>query len=773
MKAARKKIPVQVVVTKEQNKKYQKMTGLLCLSLLFALGSILAMYRTMGSLKTGIVGIVAAVVVGVATAAVAYAKKKEKYAAMVLHGVPWIVFLIVTGFHGYWSGAKAWLNEMISMWNQIHEGGIATFSGESTQHDMWAFAVMMALLIGQVSWRIVAEGHMVLGEGWSIMWGVLMLLTGTFSAMTGSFLLAGILGLGITGRNVQITRTSMIWIIGFAAGLCICAGLTGDSKMMSVEEARADAMEKIHELRYGKSCFPEGNLYQSDELKKDNGTEFLNVTSEQKKTLYLKAFVGGVYLDGKWEKMPDSEYGAKNAGMFPWLEEKGFSPLEQSAQYYKAGKEKNIKSNRVKIEVNSGSRDYFYAPASLQSVTSGKVKPKQDQILGTTGLTGERNYTYKEMSGVRPSELMVAADWVEKPKTKTQKAYSEAEAVYRQFVYDHYTAVDKKMYALVDEIFWNDYSSESDGIYSALTQIRTVLKEQYQYTETTDMNHSVSDPIRYFLETSYQGNDMLYASAAVEAFRVHGIPARYVEGYYVPAKEIAGSKGGKTKVTGKNAHAWVEVYFDGVGWLPVDVTPGYYYDVAALQKMVNTPENVQKNAALNHNSFGGKQSTDLSSAKNKAAKRVKKAAVQIVLILLGIFALGILLLAAVLSVAEILRMIIRWKDTRRYEKASVRKKVDILEKELFCILQCMGIQARLGWNTKMTAQQLRKLVEQVETGEYERVCELFEKVVYGDMELEKYEVRTLESFLKKLLLESKKCSPKIRLKIRYRYIPLQ
>ena len=337
------------------------------------------------------------------------------------------------------------------------------------------------------------------------------LLTGTFNAVSCSFLLAGILGLGIIGKNVQITRIGIIWTMSLALVLVLCAGLTGDVKMLSVEEAR-----------------------END------------------------------------------------------------------------------------------------APASLQSVTTGKVKEKQDQILASTGLRGETDYTYKEISGVRPSELMVAQDWVEEPKSKAQKTYSEAESVYRQFVYDHYTVVDKKMYELINQIFWEDYTSESDGIYSALTQIRNVLKEQYQHAGKVNVKKSVSDPLRYFLKTSYKGNDMLYASAAVEAFRVHGIPARYVEGYYISAGDIAGSKDGKTTVTGSNAHAWVEVYFDGIGWLPVDVTPGYYYDVAALQKMVNTPESVQKNAALENNSFGGKQSADLSSAKNKVGKAIKKAAGQTV-----------------------------------------------------------------------------------------------------------------------------------------------
>lgn len=106
------------------------------------------------------------------------------------------------------------------------------------------------------------------------------------------------------------------------------------------------------------------------------------------------------------------------------------------------------------------------------------------------------------------------------------------------------------------------------------------------------------DPLQWFLTTSRTGNQMLYASAAVEAFRAHGVPARYVEGYYLGASKIQDSKNGEVSITGENAHAWVEVYFDGVGWKAVDVTPGYYYNVATLQKMVNTPEQIKKNAAM-------------------------------------------------------------------------------------------------------------------------------------------------------------------------------
>ena len=53
-------------------------------------------------------------------------------------------------------------------------------------------------------------------------------------------------------------------------------------------------------------------------------------------------------------------------------------------------------------------------------------------------------------------------------------------------------------------------------------------------------------------------------------------PARYVTGYMVNDDEFVESAGGFTaKVPDSQAHAWVEVYREGKGWIPVEVTPGY------------------------------------------------------------------------------------------------------------------------------------------------------------------------------------------------------
>ena len=46
-------------------------------------------------------------------------------------------------------------------------------------------------------------------------------------------------------------------------------------------------------------------------------------------------------------------------------------------------------------------------------------------------------------------------------------------------------------------------------------------------------------------------------------------------------------------MTGQNAHAWVEIYCDGVGWLPVDVTPGHYDKITVKAKQQKKIEKQQ------------------------------------------------------------------------------------------------------------------------------------------------------------------------------------
>ena len=743
--------------------------GVMGIAALLLGGSLSAFYRTMAGIENGIgfAWLIGSALVGIVCCEITQYMKEHERMKILTAVFPWILLFAVTGMHGYFSGMKAWMNGMIYRWNQIHNGGAALFGGSMTARDVWAFGLLAALVIGQISWLLAAKGRSVMAGGWGLLWLVLMILSGSFNTVTCSLIFSGLLGMYMAGREKRLNRSGAWWLVTLTVVSIAGAMIIPSENLDSIEQFREQTKQKVHDLRFGEEKLPEGDLRQADTFQTDQ-EKLLRVTSSQEKNLYLKAFVGGVYTDGEWIQMPDSEYGGTDAGMLQWLKDKNFDPLTQSADYYRIGKDKNIEANKVKIDVNGASRDYFYTTGSLKKVLQGKVKEKKDYKMLTTGLNGERQYIFSEMSGSRPSELTVADSWIQNPKTKKQKEYQEAEAVYRKFVYEHYTTADKTMYRLINRIFWEDYDSESDGIYSALTQIRTKLKEEYDYTRTPGVPKS-GDILRWFLEDSRSGNAMLYASAAVEAFRVHGIPARYVEGYYVSSTDIAASQDGHVLLSGEDAHAWVEVYFDGIGWLPVDVTPGYYYDVAALQKMVNTPDQVQKNVALKNNSFGGKQASSLEGTKEKVKKQIKKQVKNILGLILGIAAVMIIVITAGILVLEAGELTVSWYIRNRYRKADGEERVKILERELFLILNCMGIAASLGWNTKELDEILCERLKGIRPGEYTRVCELLEKQIYGEILLEKYEERTLEQFVGKILQESRDCDWKSRWKIHQRH----
>lgn len=76
------------------------------------------------------------------------------------------------------------------------------------------------------------------------------------------------------------------------------------------------------------------------------------------------------------------------------------------------------------------------------------------------------------------------------------------------------------------------------------------------------------DPVDWFLFTWKSGFCNYYASAEVLLLRAAGVPARMVLGYapgdYQP--------GGDYQVKAKDAHAWPEIYFSGIGWVEFEPT---------------------------------------------------------------------------------------------------------------------------------------------------------------------------------------------------------
>ncbi|MBB3112587.1 hypothetical protein FHS18_004688 [Paenibacillus phyllosphaerae] len=122
-----------------------------------------------------------------------------------------------------------------------------------------------------------------------------------------------------------------------------------------------------------------------------------------------------------------------------------------------------------------------------------------------------------------------------------------------------------------------DYAAEGgQGVrYDTVKAIESFLKSSYTYSRSNSaVPADGADFVDDFLFEQKQGYCVHFATAMVVMLRAEGIPARYVKGF-AQGQPTTGSGGEQLyTVRASDAHAWVEVYFDGVGWVPFDPTPG-------------------------------------------------------------------------------------------------------------------------------------------------------------------------------------------------------
>lgn len=147
-------------------------------------------------------------------------------------------------------------------------------------------------------------------------------------------------------------------------------------------------------------------------------------------------------------------------------------------------------------------------------------------------------------------------------------AYSAAEQAYREYVYKNYLAVPQStaqfLQGIIEERGFS--LSDSDIVKKVAAYIQGAATYNMDYDRALDEEEDI---VVAFLQTYKEGICQHYASAATLLFRALGIPARYTIGY------VGATVSEKwTEITTKNAHAWVEVYIDGLGWVNVEVTGG-------------------------------------------------------------------------------------------------------------------------------------------------------------------------------------------------------
>lgn len=353
-----------------------------------------------------------------------------------------------------------------------------------------------------------------------------------------------------------VSAASFLLVGVIVAGVAAISLQTGT--MQSLSE---NAKNALHYWRYEKAgeVLPEGNL--SEPVTKTESTDtILSVTADTAQTLYLRGFVGDTYENETWAAL-DSQTAAEEKDLFYWLHQSGFYPQSQLATA--ARLMGNYQSGSVSVQNLAGCSLYRYEPCTVLPERAGLTKNKiQPSTLETNGLRGERRYSYETVSDAQ-TLLPELLDFLQNDTSDGVKSYLQMESAYREFVYSYALTVPAEFRAQLGAVL--DRCCESYGPANSLT------KEQAQTAALAFLESCFdgSGDIALPLTDTADGTTYQYATVAALALRYYGIPARYVEGYTVKAAENE-----PTSVDANEAGAWVEVYQDGIGWLPLALTPG-------------------------------------------------------------------------------------------------------------------------------------------------------------------------------------------------------
>ena len=664
---------------------------------------------------------------------------------------------IYLGFFGF-------INYMIGWWNVKYEDAITLVRQQQiTSTDIELFCLLFLVLATLLFWQQIHRKNLLASSILPMVCLTAGLVVDRFAAVGCAAFLIGVLGIWLSQIRRKASNRRLGWLLGISVSLFTAAFLLEETPVSSVVQLKEDTMQAAEDAIYGKDTLPEGDLQKAGQLL-TSSKEVLRVRTGQKKTLYLKGYVGSRYQDGKFTELPKSAYKGEQSGILKWLSDMSFIPQNQYAAYVGSEQDPQIQKNEITVRNTGADRRYIYMPYSAADLPLLGVRENKDTNYVSDLLTGSRHYRYAEWSDTRPGELLYADSWLQMPRTEKQQTYAEAENVYAQFVYDNYLELTPQMEQLLDDIFYQDnFLSDNETIYDVTQRIRDVLKAKASYVEAPEVPQD-TDPVSWFLNKGQQGNAVLFASVAVLAYRAAGIPARYAEGYLVTQQMAEAAGDADIVVTAQNAHAWVEVYLDGVGFVPIDVTPGFYYDTYTLLQMVQKPQNVSQTAGSEEDdSYGDQIQNDTEQGSNGDEQRGKKKPAEIKVAYILLIPLLFVLCVAL---GELYYLWSIFRIERYHKTLSPEEETLFLIRTIHRTLQIYGIDTKPGYRTEETDQLLHEKWHLPE-GSYCRVTEVMEKAVYGEETLAPYERRVLTQFLEQLYEARKELNVKGRLRMHY------
>lgn len=461
----------------------------------------------------------------------------------------------------------------------------------------------------------------------------------------------------------------------------------------------------------------------------DNDQEKLRIAGgSTKNPLYLTGAVYDVYTEDGWkatsqqmkEKRLESEQeGIQNA-------------LKQSV--YAEEMEKLTSSCLISVEYRFVKTTDFFHDLHTTNIYFPEKDPKFKKADSWTMENARgKDFTYQ----LRFLEINEKSDEIKallrQQAWKEDAVWDNALKQHESEIYKIYTqlpdTLPKRVYELAHTV-----SADSENDYDKMMAFVDYLKD-YDYTKTPPICPDGQEFTDYFLFDSKSGYCTYFATALAVLGRCEEIPTRYVNGFMTTG--TCKNANGNVTITGEQAHAWVEVYIEHVGWVRFDATPGYgdvQTDRWNLPEVTGTHD--MENPFLQEDT---KQENLLEEVEEQ--EQNPEYALLLLKVIVTLLISGILVIALIVWLRNIIR-------SKKYAHADTQEKVRLQIKRLLRLGKLQGV-AMLEEETLQAYQE--RVCDLLDVKEYSfaKACTLYEGICFGDKTVSPRELKELEAYVEK------------------------
>lgn len=295
--------------------------------------------------------------------------------------------------------------------------------------------------------------------------------------------------------------------------------------------------------------------------------DHIYLTVETPRSVLLRGVTRTQYTGHSWQSSPHQVY-RLNSPLWQLTRRQVFAERLLSGQEGKRFTQQYTESVQLFIKPYSRLQTTLFVPSRFDSLSweHNRDHPPYFTIDGDLfvfgSLPGQTEYTAAATVFLRDKP-----GFSEAIQALTNDP-SIARDPYWQAIRERYLDLPEELPALVEE----KAQAITEGLthpYLQAERLEQHLKHDYSYTLDAELPPAGMDFIEHFLETE-EGYCVHFATTLTVMARTLGLPARYVEGFALEAESRTENL---YRATGRTAHAWCEIYFQGIGWLTFDPTP--------------------------------------------------------------------------------------------------------------------------------------------------------------------------------------------------------